>query len=293
MKIKKVLFNVVEFIRGLFSGLGLRKIKFINGFYHFLFSRLKPDFVEVGGKKIYFDKFDNSRILNPEFRERALIDIMRREVKKGDIVVDLGANIGFYTLFLADLVGPNGKVFAFEASPETFSILKKNIEANNCENVVLEKKCIADKGGFEKFFIYNDLGSHFSSLSGDLYKAEKKIVSVEVTTISLDEYFKNNPSRIDLIKMDIEGAENLALEGMKNIILKNKNVKIITEYAPIALKKVSGVRPEQYLINLKELGFNLSEIDNETLKPVNLKEITDRLTPENEECSGTNIFCFK
>jgi FkbM family methyltransferase len=293
MEIKKILFNNIEFVRRIFSGLGLRRMKIINDFYHYLFSRLKPDFVELEGKKFYFDKFDNSHILNPEFRERALIEIMKKEVKKGDTVLDLGANIGFYTLFLADLVGPGGRVFAFEPSPETFSILKKNVEANSYGNIVLEQKCIADKSGAEEFFMYNDLGSHFSSLSGNIYKMSKRITSVRTQTVSLDDYFNNYSGRIDFIKMDIEGAENRALIGMKNIILKNKNLKIITEYAPIALKKVSGIKPEQYLINLKKIGFNLSEIDGEITKPIDFEEITDRLIPEDGECSGTNIFCVR
>lgn len=293
MKIKKILFNGIEFIRGIFSGLGLRKIKLVNDFYHCLFSRLKPDFVELDGKKIYFDKFDNSHILNPEFREKALIEIMKKEVKAGDTVLDLGANIGFYTLLLADLVGSNGRVFAFEPSPETFFILKKNVEVNNYKNIVIEQKCVADKSGTEEFFIYNDMGSHFSSLNGDIHKASKKITSVEVQTVSLDDYFRNYSDHIDFIKIDIEGAEDKALSGMKTLISKNKNLKIITEYAPIALKKVSGIEPEQYLINLKKLGFNLSEINDGITESIDFKEITNRLVPENEECSGANIFCVR
>ena len=79
--------------------------------------------------------------------------MIKQEVKEGNNVIDIGANIGYFTLLFAKLVGPNGKVFAFEPDPTNFSILKKNIEENNYDNVILSQKAISDKTETTKLFL--------------------------------------------------------------------------------------------------------------------------------------------
>lgn len=286
-------FVFLEFVRNLFSGLGLRRLYIIKKAYNFLFLRLKPKFVEINGNKIYLDSLDVLNLSKPQYRESALVEILKKEIKKGYNILDLGANIGYYTFLLADLAGSKGKVFAFEPSPENFNLLKKNVEANNYKNIILENAGVSDKTGIAKLYLYGPLTN---SLGTNIYPEQKKIDSVIVKIVRLDDFFKNYIDRIDFIKIDIEGAEGMALKGMRNLLIKNKDVKLITEFAPVALRKTSFINPADYLKELENLGFTLLElVNNQTVefKPVIIKEIVERLTPIDGACVGANIFCVR
>jgi len=112
---------------------------------------------------------------------------------------------------------------------------------------------------------------------------------IEIESIRLDDYFKDYDGKIDLIKMDIEGAELSALQGMSALLNKNRNVKIITEFAPSLLKK-SGAKPEWYLKALTERGFQLYDI-NEAFKPTSIPELLEKYTPESGKT--TNLLCTR
>jgi hypothetical protein len=120
---------------------------------------------------------------------------------------------------------------------------------------------------------------------------------VEVETVKLDEYFKDKNSRVDVIKMDIEGAEALALEAMQEILSKNNEIKIFSEFSPGALEK-SGIDGENYLNVLTNLDFKIYEIGEEkdknkpNLKLINssqFKEFTQQVKKYTRP--STHIFC--
>lgn len=135
-------------------------------------------------------------------------------VKKGRVVFDVGAHCGFYTLLSSELVGPSGKVFAFEPLPRNIKYLKEHININGVKNVIVVEAAVSDCEG-ESFF---DLSAGGSSSQGKL--DEKGVFRVK--TISLDRFiesgFAPNP---DYIKIDAEGAEFLVLSGAKRILQKN------------------------------------------------------------------------
>ncbi len=117
---------------------------------------------------------------------------------------------------------------------------------------------------------------------------------VEVEIIKLDEYFENKNFKVDVIKMDIEGAEGLAFEGMQKILSANKNIKIFSEIIPTQLEK-TGINGENYLNMLTYLGFNIYEIIEEKDKnKSNLKLINPSQFKEFvKENILTNVFCMK
>ena len=80
-------------------------------------------------------------------------EVIEKQIKKGDVILDIGANIGFYTLIMAKLVGEKGKVYAFEADPTNFEILKKNVEVNGYKNIVLVNKVVSNKNEKIKFYV--------------------------------------------------------------------------------------------------------------------------------------------
>ncbi len=108
-------------------------------------SFLKSNFAEVQGQKMFLDKKDVLGLSINGVYEPLETKLVRKEVKKSDVVLDIGANIGYYTLILAKLVGKKGRVFAFEPDPTNFALLKKNISINGYKNVILVPKAVAGK----------------------------------------------------------------------------------------------------------------------------------------------------
>ena len=166
---------------------------------------------------------------------------------------------------IAKLVGENGKVFAFEPEPSNFELLKKNIEINGYHNVVLEQKAVSDKSG--DCILYT---GQKSSGANRIYEPKKTktqdFKSIKVSTVSIDDYLAvHNVSRINFIKMDIEGAEFRALQGMKTLLEKNKNLTIFTEFDKLALED-SGINPENFLDFLLSDGFKIYFVDEEQNK---------------------------
>ena len=254
--------------------------------YNFLYHRLRSDFSVVHGHKMFLDQNDSLRLSIFKVYEPFQTELIMNEIKKGDIVLDIGANIGYYTLLFAKLVGNNGKVFAFEPDPKNFDLLKRNVELNNYKNVVLVQKAVSDKNGKIKLYLSKNNKAHhsvFNQLGSDQF--------IEIDAIKLDDYFKDS-NNIDFIKIDVEGAEYDVFNGMQKTLNKNKNLKIITEFCPAWLEKCDR-NPGEYLEELMEQGFKFYNI-NERKKKINLigvSKLLDEYPPN--RWRHTNLLCVK
>ncbi len=211
--------------------------------------------------------------------------IVKKEVNRGDVVIDIGANIGYYTLIFAKLVGEKGKVFAFEPDPTNFQLLKKNVEINGFHNVILEQKALSDNSG-KMMLSLNDKNTAGHYLN---FENQDTTNSVEVDILSLDEYFLNKNIDINFIKMDVEGAESNVIKGMPNILKNSKDLKMIVEYNPTAIHHL-GLNPENYLNLLLINGFSLYNIDEitNTMKKTQKNELLKQYSN-----LYTNLFCLK
>ena len=157
--------------------------------------------------------------------EEAEIIFLNKFLKKGDVFFDIGANIGLFSLNASKVVEKEGKVYSFEPAPTTFLRLKENIEINQYKNVVIENVGLSEKKDKLKFNV---------SVSGyDAWNSFTKLNdvgefnSIEVPVISLDSYIQENKiSRIDLIKIDVEGWELFVLKGVTNL-LKSDNAPVL------------------------------------------------------------------
>ncbi len=138
--------------------------------------------------------------------------------KPGDIIVDAGAEIGSDTLLFARAVGASGRVIAIEAHPRTFSRLVATLRANRLTNATAIHAAIADKGG--ELRITTDEGMESNFLTED---GEGSLVRADTLDNLLREF---QFPRIDLLKMNIEGAEQLAIRGMDETIARTKHVVI-------------------------------------------------------------------
>jgi FkbM family methyltransferase len=288
MTIRKKTYLLYQKVIRAFSGHGIGKIPIIRDVHKFINFNLRPRFVKIGKNKMFLDPNDTIVSKNLATRgiyESAETEIVRREIKKGDMVLDIGANIGYYTLIFAELVGENGKVFAFEPDPDNFALLNKNVQINNYHNVVLIKKGVSDKNGMAKLYLSEkNKGDHRIY---DLFDGRK---FVEIETIQLDDYFRDYKEKIDFIKVDIQGAEVSAFHGMRNILEKNQNVKILTEFWPEGIRN-SGANPEEYLQFFTERGFKMYDIGGkmEKIKSIGVPELLETYTHGDQV--ETNLLC--
>jgi FkbM family methyltransferase len=155
-------------------------------------------------------------------QEADVTRLVERIIGRDSTVVDVGANIGWYTMLAARRAR---KVYAFEPEPESFSLLSRAVTANNCENVEAYPLCLSDHIGTETLYLSQtrNKGNH-SIMSSDGASA----VQVDCTT--LDMLFPEE--QIDLLKLDAEGAECKVLSGAKNLIAQKRLKNVIMEWNP-------------------------------------------------------------
>lgn len=207
-------------------------------------------------------------------------------IKEGDITLDIGAMIGYFTIIFAKLVGKNGRVFAFEPHLENFDILKKNIEINHCENVIPIQKAISDRNGKARLYCYTNRGKNIIFHFDDNYNE-----FAPVETMRLDSYFEKYDGKINFIKIDAEGADMMVVQGMEDLLKKNKDIKIVTEYWPLGLSG-SGCKPENYLKLLKGYDFKLYEIvRTKGLMPTTISQLLRRYPAG--KSGHTDLFCTR
>jgi len=292
MLIIKTLFYFYQKGKKLFGGRGLTKYSFVRNVKNYSFSHLQTDYAEVFGNKLFLNKKGLAlSISHYGTYEESEAKIMEEKIKVGNIVVDVGANIGLHTLNMARIVGNTGRVFAFEPDPSNFEILEKNVKINNYQNIILEQKAVGDKNGRTTLYQSDHPGMHriFPQT-----KQAKGQVQVELT--SLDKYFidSNLADKINFIKIDVEGLEFSVLKGMKNILKNNKKIKILFEFMPKNTME-AGFTPIELLNYLTSHDFKLYCIDERTKKLLHVSNNEEilKLCSSTNNTIGRNLFCEK
>jgi len=287
----KILFNLYQIGKNLLSGRGLTKYSFIRKVKHYSLSNLQTDYAEVFGNKLFLSKKGLAlSISHYGTYEELESKIMEEKIEMGNIVVDVGANIGLHTLNMARIVGNTGQVFAFEPDPSNFEILKKNVKINNYKNIILEQKAVGDKHGRTTLYQSDHPGKHRIFPQTEQAKSQ---VQVELT--NLDNYFDSDMTdKINFIKIDVEGLEFSVLKGMKNILKNSKKIKILFEFMPENAMEV-GFTPIELLNYLTSNDFKLYCMDNKTKKLLhvsNNEEIV-KLCSTTDNTISRNLFCEK
>lgn len=236
----------------------------------------------VDGHTLFFDSHD--KILLETFSkdeyEKATTGAVKKLVKKGMNVINIGANIGYFTLLMARQVGPTGKVLAFEPFPSTAKFLQKNVENNGYKNVEVHVKAVSNKQGKAAFWVGGS--STHSFLSELKTQSYPQLTKVEVETTTIDDFLKEKDNKIDFMMMDAEGSEQYILEGMKRTLETNPDIEIIAEYNPYTLKLAET--DEMSFLNLIErLGFSIFLIDEKDgeIKPTTKEKIFENITYPN------------
>jgi len=285
---KKIISKIFSLIAKNLVGTGLSKYGIFQKTSRFLTVKLKPDFVIIDGDKLYLDKYDDLSLSVYGSRGKITSELFAKEIKKGDVVIDIGAHIGFYTLFFAKLVGPTGKVFAFEPYKANFTLLKKNIEINGYQNIIAENKAISNLTCKSKFYLGNE-----SYMCGALFKPEHFDDVVDVDTVSLDDYFKDFKEKIDFIKMDMCGAEGKAFQGMNLVLSKNPYVKIVQEWWPWGITQHGISNPEKHLELLVNNNYKIFKINGKenAITQTSIEELV-KMYPISE-MKDIDLFCKK
>jgi FkbM family methyltransferase len=209
--------------------------------------------------KLYTDSMFSRVIWKGGFEEAELV-FMEKFIKPGDVIFDIGANIGLHALLAGRLSGAGGRVFAAEPVDYIYQRLKENIELNQASNVCLVKKAFSDKTGtaditisLEGFDAWNSLGGQ-SNMTGNLFKKET------IDTISFDDFLTEGNAPVpDFVKIDTEGWEFNVLIGA---------TKLKSELGPVLMIEYSdeissnfGFSTEMVFDKLVEYGYKLYDYD--------------------------------
>jgi FkbM family methyltransferase len=264
----------------LFAKLGYERSKAYfhnNIFGHTMFSNPKDLGINLSG-------YNNVPI--ERVNDKGEIGFILSNLREGATAIDVGANIGFFTLLMARAVGENGKVLAVEPGPMSYALLNKNLQINRYKNVSLYNIAISNEARTTEFFLCRT-GESDNRLFATPSEA-RDVVSIDVNTI--DSIAEN--MKVDLVKIDIQGSELLALQGMKKVIKNNPHIKILMEYSPDCLIDC-GSKPEDLFRTITELGFDIYECPHnrsihKTTSKILLEEIGhEKLRP------STNIVLIK
>lgn len=206
--------------------------------------------------------------------EAETLALIQRLVKPNMTVLDIGGHIGYYARAVAPLVGDGGKVISFEPHPTTVQTLRANVA--QFKNVIVAQVAVSDQEGTAELFDYLMMSAsgslHYDESLRDLQKSQTgkgdiaprlaqdmPVSKFSVRTVRIDDYLAElNIHSVDVIKMDIEGAEMSALRGMANIIQNSPKLSLIMEYNPQALS-ASGLDPVAVVEDVVAMGFDRVE----------------------------------
>lgn len=232
------------------------------------------DFVDwnTRNRNIRLTEFENDEVL---FKEEF------SKIEKGWTVIDVGARVGYYTIKGGLLVGDRGKVLAIEPHPQTYSVLKMNIELWGLKNVVPICKALGSKRGIVKLYEGADSGATSVGSPSSLFNVRARIdrnrllrwlefvkrgkfselvrkSRVQIRHVpmdTLDQLTKEEKIvKVNLVKVDVEGAESDVLKGSERILNRDKPVLLVEIHARA---RRWGWKPENLYVSLKNLGYNL------------------------------------
>jgi len=216
----------------------------------------KGVWVAVDGLKLRMPPRFTARYVMEEY-EPLMRKTFLQSLRRGDVVVDVGAHIGYYSLLAARVVGNTGRVHAVEPCKETALLLQESIKANDLTNLTVHCCAAGSSHHVRQFQLTGSSDSH------GFYRHPntETIATVEVQQEPLDRLIQG---RADLIKIDVEGAEIEVLKGMNDLLAFNRNVTVWTEWFPAGMIS-AGRDPLELPERLKCLGFtDITVIDEHT-----------------------------
>jgi FkbM family methyltransferase len=227
------------------------------------------------GNFLYKRAFFLYRPLYNRFKKRQdafEISLLKEHIENGAVVLDIGANIGFYASILADLVGEKGRVHCFEPDRTNFRYLQQSVGRD--QRIQLYNAAVGANTTSLKIYLSDTLNVDHRTYEPEHYERIE-----EISCLSIDEVFKGQ--KVDFIKMDIQGYEHEALKGMVQTLENNPRLKIISEFWPYGLNK-AGSSAVAYFDKLSLLGFKCALIENNVTKQL-VRSTVEKMNQEPEE----------
>jgi FkbM family methyltransferase len=234
------------------------------------------DIPQIDGKLYLRDETDLWGFLQNGEYEPEETELIKKLVKPSDVCIDIGANVGYFTVLMAKQCR---YVYAFEPEETNYELLKKNLEINQIKNVDIYDYAVTNAD--ELKILYLCEASHGMHR---LYPSKHCKVGQIVKAMQFDSMFD---SPVDFIKMDIEGSEYGALKGMKNL-LTNNDITMVMEFHPPSIIEY-GANPKDIYDFLTELKYDIRLVPNidETISYQDLYDKT------NNESGGQNILAMR
>ena len=207
-------------------------------------------FVEIDNVILAVDDLDHSvsRPIAANHYETHLRPFFEAQLRQGATFVDVGANVGFYAVMAARAVGPTGRVHAFEPNPENCRLILLSAERNGFDNIEVHPVALGGSTGHALF--HTHLGSN-----GGLVTSGVDALLQPTTTVAplarLDDIIQD---RVDLIKIDVEGAEGLVVSGATKLLDAHRPT-VLTEFSLDMLRRVSGMEGADYLRLWTDRGY--------------------------------------
>lgn len=242
----------------------------------------------ASGLKMYVDSRDVSispHLILDGVWEEWTEAVLRRLVRSGMTVIEVGANIGYFTLTMARAAGSNGRVFAFECDPELAQTARDNVEINGLQRVaaVLEL-AVGDRNGTATFYRadrHRGGGSTVKGLEQNPMMASDQRTALEVPMTTLDAFIAQAKIQPDLIKLDAEGAEAAILRASPELFGSPRPLTIVMEFFPRFVRE-AGDDPAALLHFMVEHGFTLEAISEKRRRgePVAVETLLARESAE-------------
>lgn len=196
------------------------------------------------------EKSIHKQLILDRIREPKSTELMRLFLKPDDIVLEVGANIGYYVLIESSILSDNGFIYALEPEPDNIDLLKKNISLNNLRNVEVYDLALSNRKGTAK--LYTGKASNLHSMYQG--QSQEKKSYVEVNTLTLDGFLEDKKP-ITFLRMDIEGHEVEVIDGMKKTLESPYLERMFIEIHPHV---VPSNRMQSFLRTLKNYGFEIT-----------------------------------
>jgi FkbM family methyltransferase len=236
---------------------------------HWRVKRFLPDryfrFRFPGGR-IYLNLKRHRGMLSRAFGmyEPAKMEAVLKLLRPGSIFLDVGANIGDFSLLAASVTGSAGKVLAFEPEATNCYWIKRNIELNGYKNIEVFQLALSDRDGEASLYL-GDRCDYHSLLKGQPER-QAGIIAVKIRT--LDSFLEElGQDRVDMIKVDVEGAELEVLRGARETLRRNPDIVLLLELHPLM-----GVNPAEVCDFLRDMGLSLFQMSSQFNAPARVHE---------------------
>lgn len=210
--------------------------------------------------------------------------------QRGGVFVDVGANIGYYTLLASKIAGTDGEVFAYEPDQNNFALLQENVSHNGLANAQLYPLALSDRNENGKLFLSTDnFGDH------RIYTDSDDRISHAIQLVHGDQHLTPIAEHIDFLKIDTQGAEYFVVNGLRKLIARNNaHLRIILEFCPYGIRH-SGADGHQLIALLESFGMQYHIIDHieHRLIPAQAHHLTDwvdELAQQPENQGFINLF---